>query len=63
MSFVEIDLVIMKIKKKNVVKVLLLFRYKRSVPSFEQTWFPFTQGCLVPSLVEISLVVLEKKIL
>ena len=31
-------------------------------PSFEQTWFPFTQGCFVPSLVEIGSVVLEKKI-
>ena len=31
-------------------------------PSFEQTWIPFTQGCFVPSLVEISLVVLEKKL-
>ena len=26
-------------------------RFWRS-PSFEQTWFPFTQGCLVPSLVK-----------
>ena len=31
-------------------------------PSFEQTWIPFTQGCFVPSLVEIGSVVLEKKI-
>ena len=30
-------------------------------PSFEQTWTPFTRGCFVPSLVEIGLVVLEKK--
>ena len=30
---------------------------------FEQTWFPFYQGCIVPSLVEISLAALEKKIL
>ena len=30
--------------------------------SFEQTWIPFTQGCFVPSLVEIGSVVLEKKI-
>ena len=28
--------------------------------SFEQTWIPFIQGCIVPSLVEISSVVLEK---
>ena len=31
-------------------------------PSFEQTWIPFTQGCFVPSFVEICSVVLEKKI-
>ena len=31
-------------------------------PSFEQTWIPFTQECLVPSLVEIGIVVKEKKI-
>ena len=31
-------------------------------PSFEQTWIPFTQVWIVPSLVEIVLVVLEKKI-
>ena len=29
-------------------------------PSFVQTWIPFTQGYFVPSLVEISPVVLEK---
>ena len=31
-------------------------------PSFEQTWLPFTQGCIVPSLVEIGSVVLKKRI-
>ena len=31
-------------------------------PSFEQTWIPFTQGCIVPSLVEINPVGQEKKI-
>ena len=30
-------------------------------PSFEETWIPLTQGCFVPSLVEIGPVVLEKK--
>ena len=29
-------------------------------PSFEQIWIPFTQGCIVQSLVEIDSVVLEK---
>ena len=31
-------------------------------PSFEQTWIHFIQECFVPSLVEIGIVVLEKKI-
>ena len=31
--------------------------------SFEETWIPFIQGCIVPSLVEISQMVLKKKIL
>ena len=31
------------------------------ISSFEQTWFPFTQECFVPNLVEISPVVLEKE--
>ena len=31
--------------------------------SFEQTWIPFTQGCFVLTLVEIGLVVLEKRFL
>ena len=30
--------------------------------SFEQNWIPFTQGCIVSSLVEIRPVVLKKKI-
>ena len=29
-------------------------------PSFEQTWIPITQGCFVPTLVEIGPVVLSK---
>ena len=27
---------------------------KEQGSSFEQTWIPFTQGCFVPSLVEID---------
>ena len=46
----------------NFVNVYLLFRNKGWCSSFEQTWIPFTQGCFVPSLVEIDPVVLEKKI-
>ena len=33
---------------------------KGMAPSFEQTWFPITQGCFVPSLVEIGPVILKK---
>ena len=40
---------------------VIIFPWKTEGPSFEQTGFPFTQGCLVPSLVEIGPVVLEKK--
>ena len=32
------------------------------IPSFGQTCFPITQGCSVPSLIEIGPVVLSKKI-
>ena len=52
----------------NFVNVFLLICYylpleKGLVPSFEQTWIPFTKECFVPSFVEIGPVVLEKKIL
>ena len=46
----------------------MYFRYfvispwKRAGPFIWKTWIPFTQGCFVPSLVEIGSVVLEKKI-
>ena len=44
----------------------MYFRYIKIIsgrgPSFDQTWIPFTQGCFVPTLVEISPVVLEEKI-
>ena len=50
----------------NFVNVFLLFR--KSSPlgkgrglSFEQTWIRFTQGCFVPSLVEIGLVVRRRR--
>ena len=36
---------------------------KGQSPSFEQTWIPFTQECIVQSLVEIGPLLLEKKIL
>ena len=42
----------------NFINVFSLFR---NYLPFEQTWNPFTQECFVPSLVEIGLMVLEKK--
>ena len=43
-------------KKKNFIYFMIIewfFIWK--------TWFPFIQGCFVPSLVEICPVVMEKK--
>ena len=37
--------------------------WKRAGPSFEQIWILFTQKFFVPSLIEIGLMFLEKKIL
>ena len=46
-----------------IFTISLLFPIeKRWGPSFEQIWILITQGCIVPSLVEISPAVLEKKI-
>ena len=45
------------IKRKK--KILTLWEFSGS--SFEQTWIPFTQGCLASSLVEIGPVFMEKK--
>ena len=50
------------IKLINRRKKTLLTLWEFIGSSFEQTWIPFTQGCFVPSLVEIGSVVLEKKI-
>ena len=44
-------------KKKNIINFTTILG-----SSFEQTWILVTQGCFVPSLVEIGPVVLEKKI-
>ena len=62
-SFVEIGLVVLEKKIFKFRKYILLFHNylpleKGCDPSFEQTWIPFTQGCFVPSLVEIGPVVL-----
>ena len=50
----------------NFVNVLSLFcviisTWKKVGPSFDKIWIPFTRECFVPSLVEISPVILEKK--
>ena len=37
--------------------------WKRRGPPFEQTGVPITQGCFVPSSIEIGPVVLERRIL
>ena len=42
--------------------LVIISPWKWVGPFFEQTWIPYTQGCLVPSLVEIGLAVQEKKI-
>ena len=42
---------------------VIISPWKRTSPFSEQTWIPgpFTQGCFVPSLVEIGLLVLEER--
>ena len=54
-------------REKMIFKVVNIFSLlspleKGRGPSFEQIWFPITQGCFVPSLVEIGPVVLKEKI-
>ena len=66
-NLVEIGPAVMEKKFFNFVIVLSLFRNHLTFeigwsPSFEQTWIHITQGGIVPSLVEIGLVALEKKI-
>ena len=39
---------------------LIISPWKTAGPSFKQTGIPFTQGCIVPSLVEIDPVYFEK---
>ena len=66
-SFVEIGPVVLERKffkfRQCIFAISLLSPFgKRHFPSFERTRLPFTKGCFVPSLVEISPVVREKKI-
>ena len=39
---------------KRIKKKTLLTSWESIGSSFEQTWIPFTQGCFVPSFVEIG---------
>ena len=41
---------------------VIISPWKRDRPFIEKTWIHFTQGCFVPSLVEMVPVVLDKKI-
>ena len=41
---------------------VIISPWKKCEPFFEQTWIPFIQGSFVPRLIEIGLVVLEKKV-
>mgnify|MGYP003686116863 CR=1 FL=1 len=66
-SLVEISLVVQERKIFKFCQCIFCYfviisPWKRAGLSFEQNWIPFTQGCLVPSLVENSLVVQEKKV-
>ena len=47
-------IIIMLIKRR---KKTIIYFIKLNGSSFKQTWTPFTQGCFVPSLVEIGPVV------
>ena len=49
-------------RRKNPLFTLWELNENLNGSSFEQTWITFIQGCIVPSLVEIGPVVLEKKI-
>ena len=64
--FVEIDPVIPEKKifkfRQYIFTLLFLFPLSKGFgPSFVQIWIPTTQGCFVPSLVDIGQVILEKR--
>ena len=64
-SLVKISYVVLEKKTFKFYQCIFHFQnylpLEKNGPLFEQTWIPFTQGCFVPSLVEIGPVVLEKK--
>ena len=45
-------------RRKKPIIILMIIKWC----FFKQNWIPFTQGCFVPSLIEIGPVVLEKKL-
>ena len=60
-----------QINKHMIIILLLTSKWRKNLlftlwevngSSFEQTWIPFTKGCIVPNLVEIGPAVLEMKI-
>ena len=71
LSLVKINPVFLKWKIQRFQQVINVFSIsflssppgKGQGPAFERIWNPFTQGCSVPSLVEVNLVhvSLEKK--
>ena len=52
-----------KISSMYFCYIVIISPWKRQGPLFEQTSIPFTQGCIVPSLVKIGSVVLEKEVI
>ena len=65
-TFVEVGPVVLEKKIFNSCQFIFFISQLSAIwdglgPSFEQTWILLTQGCFVPSLIEIDLVVLEKK--
>ena len=59
---INIDYDIISLIKRRKYPLFSLWKLKGYCSSFDQTWIPFTQGCFVPSLIEIVPVILEKKI-
>ena len=61
LSLVEIGPVVLENFRQCIFVISKLSPLgKEQGPSFEQRWIPFTQGCIVSSLVEIDPEVLEK---
>ena len=64
-SMVEISAVILELKILKTFRhfiFAIIFLSNACYPSFEQTLILFTQGCIVPSLLDSNPKVLKKKI-